>query len=474
MSVREVVEENGSTKHDRTRERLSLRAGVSLTDWLRFDSTTIGSNGGPTMKADRSGVYTLSDVFQDVSPAVEFDEAYVDVFLPSVDLRIGKQKVAWGKLDRFQPNDLINPFNYSDPFLQEEAERKIGVPALQASYYVPASVGAPAESRLTAVWVPQYVPYRFPLANCTVQNHAPDCNVERWFPPAALPPPTFTVPGDILGLPSGQSLTVPLALRVQNISQPAWRFNNSGVGLRYSALLQDVDLALYYFHGFDPQPAFHLQAIATGSSDLRDLMGQTVLSPVFKQIDSGGADFAAAFDRFTLRGEGAFVAGRAFPRDLSSLVSDPRQLKEALVEAFRQLQQGAGSAEVALPPSFAVRNAVEWGIGGDWVYAGYMLLLQVNQTDVIRNDVALLIKNVETRLLADLRKQFFSDTLLTQLVALQAIESDYTMLRPSLRYRLTDHIAADVGYLFIAGRSASLVGQYKHNEEAWVRLEYSL
>src|SRR5262249_29407598 len=46
LSIREVIEENGATKHERTLEQLRVRAAASLTNWLRFDSTTIGSNGG--------------------------------------------------------------------------------------------------------------------------------------------------------------------------------------------------------------------------------------------------------------------------------------------------------------------------------------------------------------------------------------------------------------------------------------------
>ena len=144
FSVREVIEENHATTHERTLEQLRVRAAASLTDWLRFDSTTTGTNGGPTLKSDRAGVYTWDDAFQDVSPAVDLEEAYFDVLLPSLDLRLGKQKVAWGKLDRTQPNDLINPLSYTDPFLQDEEERKIGVPALQASYYLPSTAGRPA------------------------------------------------------------------------------------------------------------------------------------------------------------------------------------------------------------------------------------------------------------------------------------------------------------------------------------------
>ena len=76
LSVREVIEENGATKHERTLEQLRVRAAVSLTEWLRFDSTTTAVNGGPTLKADRAGLYSWEDVFQDISPALDFEEAY--------------------------------------------------------------------------------------------------------------------------------------------------------------------------------------------------------------------------------------------------------------------------------------------------------------------------------------------------------------------------------------------------------------
>jgi hypothetical protein len=485
LSVREVLEENGSSPHERTLERLRLHAAASLADWLRFDSTTIGLNGGPTFLADRAGVYSWDNVFQDLSPAVDFDEAYFDLFLPSLDLRIGKQKVAWGKLDRTQPNDLVNPLAYTNPFLDEEAERKIGVPALQASYYLPAAALLPSESRLTAVWVPKYVPYRFSPGSCQIEDHASHCTVERWFPPALIPPTSFTVPAGLFRFPNGSlnpNIPVPLAFRTQNVSTPAWRFENSEAALRYSALVHDVDMALYYFHGFDAQPAFNLTAEAFAPPDLTNLSGLTTVSPKFHHIDSWGGDFAYAFDRFTVRGEGAFVSGRPFTRDLRVLISNPQQiagsLKYALCELAPQLcglpGPPSGHAAVALPPASVVHDAVEWGVGGDYVYEGYVLLLQLNQTDVLHNNVDLLIKDVETRLLANLRKSFLSDTVQTQLVAIHAIESDYSIIRPKIFYQFTDHIGGEVGYLFIAGRAHSVGGQYRRNDEGWVRAEYKL
>ena len=127
-------------------------------------------------------------------------------------------------------------------------------------------------------------------------------------------------------------------------------------------------------------------------------------------------------------------------------------------------RSGNSPVPVALPQSFAVRNAVEWGIGVDYTWQGYLLLLQVNQTDILHNDVDLLIKNVDTVLVGNLRKDFWHDDLTAQVIAVQALESGYTLLMPRLTYRFWDHFEARAGYLFIAGSQNSVIGQYKDNE----------
>jgi len=168
------------------------------------------------------------------------------------------------------------------------------------------------------------------------------------------------------------------------------------------------------------------------------------------------------------------VHNRPFARDIHNLVTDPAPLAPALAEALAKLAAGAGRAAVPLPNSYAVRDAVEWGAGVDYLYDGYLLLFQFNQTDVLANNVDLLIADTESRLLMNVRKSFFADTLHTQVVTLHAIESDYTLFRPRVTYDLTDHFAAEVGYLLIAGRRASVLGQYGRNDQGWLRLEYKI
>ncbi|MBI4517672.1 MAG: hypothetical protein HY699_17845 [Deltaproteobacteria bacterium] len=469
---REVFEENRATSHDRTQQTLRLRAAAEVTSWLRLDATTVGSNGGPTFKATKAGTFNLDDVFQDVSPAVEFEEAYLDARLDRFDLRLGKQKVAWGKLDRTQPNDLINPERFADPFLQEEDERKIGVPAVQASYYLPAADWLPQEMRFTAVWAPFYVPFRFPEVG------------ERWFPPTLTTTQEFFIPAGLVTLPGGQPLPVPIrvpvSFRAANSRTPALRFDNGDWGVRLAGIAGEADVALYYYHGFDVQPCFGLsaEAFAHPPADPRnplgfDITATTTLTPAFRQIDSWGADAAYPIGPFTIRAEGAYISGRPFNRDLRLLITDPRVLGPQIEQGLAAFLNGATRVPIDLGASFVTRDAVEWGMGADYSSNGYLLLLQLNQTDVLHNDAALLIKDVETRLLANVRKNFFNDDLQAQLIAVYGASSDYSVVLPRLTYRLTDALDVRLGYLFIAGRRSSVGGQYRRNDEGFVRLRYS-
>jgi hypothetical protein len=464
---RAVFEVDDDTPDDDPYTEALVRLRAPLLAGLRFESAVVGRYGGPTTNSTGAGVYTFDDVFQSRSPSLEVEEAFVDWSTAQLDLRVGKQKFSWGRLDRFQAIDVLNPERFNDPFLLEEDERKIGVPAVQASYY-PNIAADIEEPKLTLIWIPQYLPFRFSRPN------------ERWFPPAAVPPDTFSVPAGIFELPNGQPnppFDVPVGFRVHNSPPPSFRPQNSGYGARFGGFSHGVDFAFYYYHGFDSQPAFQLLAEALAEPATLPpfpftIAAETELRPVFRRIDAWAADAAYAWGPFTMRAEAAFIQGRAFSRDLRFLVDDPRQLAPQIRSAIGQFLAGADQVSIDLGESFARRDAVEWGIGADYTLSGYLFLLQVNQTDVIDNDVDLLIEDVETRLLANLRKKLLHDDLELQLIAQHAIESDYSVLLPRLTYRVWKGLELRCGYLFLAGRQSSTIGQYKHNDEAFVRLRY--
>jgi hypothetical protein len=457
LELREIARAERASPNELALEQLWLHGRYSIADSLAIDATVNTEHGGPATEQTKGGIYSYRTVFQSVSPSVQFESGFADLTLGPVDVRAGLQKFAWGKLDRIQPTDVLTPLRFADPFLLDEDERKIAIPALQAAYFLPRRDWIPEESRLTLVWIPQYVPYRFPLLG------------ERWFPPAAIPPSTFPIPPLMTSIPVG--------FRLENTGTPGFRMDNAGYAARVSGYSHGVDYAACYYHGFDRNPAFQLTAEASGLPApappfVRDVSALTELSPVFRTIDLVGGDAAYAWGDFTFRFEAAFVDGRPFSRDIRFLVSDPNELAPEIAHALGEIARGNSPVPVALPSSFAVRNAVDWGLGADYTWNGYSLLLQVNQTDILHNDVELLVRNVDTLLLGNLRKTFWHDDLTAQLIAIQAFESSYTLLMPRLTYRLWDHIEARAGYLFIAGSQNSVVGQYKNNDEAFFWLRY--
>ncbi len=71
---------------------------------------------------------------------VFLDEAYVDLYVGSFDIRVGKQIYAWGKADGLNPTDNLAVWDYSD-VLDTEDER-IGQVSIRADYYVDETTGS--------------------------------------------------------------------------------------------------------------------------------------------------------------------------------------------------------------------------------------------------------------------------------------------------------------------------------------------
>jgi hypothetical protein len=459
FETRQVFRVDRDTEHELNLQVLWAGARYEISDSILFELVLSLQNGGPATRSTRGGVYDIDDVFQSVSPAFEVQEAVLSFDHESFGLRVGQIKHSWGKLDRVQPNDVINPQRFADPFLLTEVERKIGVPSIELSYELPQRPWLPGGSRLTAVWVPRYVPYRMPRPN------------ERWFPPAATRASSFPVPGEFFGLPSDELIDVPVIFDTNNSSPPGFNLASSSYALRLTGHDGGVDYGLYYYHGYQTAPAFRLaaQAEAVDTNPL-GITGRTILSPIFRRVDTWGGDFAYSWDRIALRAELAYTTGRTFNRDLRFLIDDPSTLWPQIEKAIEEIDAGAEAVPIDLGRSAVARDTVQWGVGIDYEIEGYELLLQIDQTDVINNDESLLIDDFETTALADLRKTFLRGDLALRLVAVYGISSDYTLLLPRVTYRFRDHIETQLGYLHIAGRRSSLLGQYKDNDQGFIRL----
>ena len=74
--------------------RIDLAAEQKVLPGWRLRLSAIGLAGGLPVDG-HLGVFDLGHTFQNLSPSLEFDEAYVDWAGDQLGLRVGKQKFYW-------------------------------------------------------------------------------------------------------------------------------------------------------------------------------------------------------------------------------------------------------------------------------------------------------------------------------------------------------------------------------------------
>lgn len=170
------------------------------------------------------------------------DELWIEYQSPDWDLRMGNQLFTWGGMESVSPVDVINPRDYYEDIIDPE---KIGVPAVRFRW-----LGDNQD--LSAYYLPYFEPSMFP------EQHS-----------------FYSVGG---GLPS-------------DVPDP--RFANQWA-LRYFYGGEGFDLALSYFHGFEPTPLFDLSP-----------EGDAVVGTVFRS-DRFGIEITKVVGDLLLKGEAVY------------------------------------------------------------------------------------------------------------------------------------------------------------------------
>src|SRR5262249_40890500 len=157
-------------------------------------------------------------------------------------VRAGIQKFAWGKLDGLPPTDVLTPRDLHDPIVRDIEESKIGIPALQATYFLPPVERLDLhELRVTLVYVPLAVPPRLALLE------------ERWFPPSVnaqsvVPFPAAEPPQGLdLHLPVPVSATIPVDFHTLN-HRPPLQLDEGAIAVRLGGTAHGVDWDLSQYN----------------------------------------------------------------------------------------------------------------------------------------------------------------------------------------------------------------------------------
>ncbi|HTA76808.1 MAG TPA: DUF1302 family protein [bacterium] len=173
-------------------------------------------------------------------------EGYLTFHLGNVDLRLGKQIVAWGRTDGINPTDNLTPHDLTVQ-LPFDDDMRFGTTALKLDYYLD------SEMDLTLFTTPFFQPTKFPL------------------------PPTGYTYNQII---------------------PAQTLNNSEVGVRLNKTGGDYDWSVSYFRGYRLLPDVSLEGNNPASSQL---------NINYSQVDVVGADFAHNIEQYGVRAEVAYV-----------------------------------------------------------------------------------------------------------------------------------------------------------------------
>lgn len=426
--------------------------------------------GGPFV-GGHPGFNDWVHTFQNYSPAFEANEAWVDAHTSRADLRAGIQKFAWGKLDGVPPTDILNPRDFHDPFVQDVEERKIGIPALAASYY-PRDVDRLALHglRATLVYVPIAVPSRLPLL------------AERWFPPSTTATHPIVIPaavfGKVLGIPNFPApLHIPVSFRTMN-SRPPLRFDSGGIAVRLSGTLLESDWDVYHYTGpwtgpdLDIRPEVFVDAFDPTDLTRTRVHALAKLRQAHDMIHMDGGDFSTAVGAATVRGEIAWFDGQPYLRSNADLTS-PAEFRRLPIQRLTRTLLMKRHVRVDLGDIFVSRDAIEWGLGADYLVHGFLPLLQVNQIVLVEPAPTLLNANPETRLTGSVRRRFFDERIEAEVRGIYAVERSDWFIFPRISWFPRDDLRLRLGYLAIGGPPRSIFGQFKRNDEFVMEARYS-
>jgi hypothetical protein len=414
---------------DSVNEYPSLTGKIKLDttnpEW-RFHSWLEGGWDGTVQRPvqDHAIFKNYDHVYQSISPYLEFKEFYVTHTSGSLDLHAGIQRFAWGRLDEYPPNDLLNPWDYTHFLLKPLEDRKIGVPSLSATL-------DEAVWTYEAVWVPMFIPYRLPMPNERWAGISIASMIEQSVPDAEITP--------------------------QEPILPDRKIENSSVGFRVKRA-GDIEWALNLFHGYDPRPVFKTTSLSIIPQAMKINIDPGYV-PDFHKIIVIGMDAAAVEGDLSLRAEAAYTGDRYFNirSELWGYPTEPL-LGISLLNNFIEQKH----------------NTLDYGVGADYrMFEDGLLTVQAQQTLIFGNINQLYDHKTETLLWANIKIEWMNQKIETNLNVAYNPEHGDNMAKANIWYVFSDSWKAGITAITLEGPAQSIFGTYSRNDEVEAEIAYS-
>ena len=391
--------------------RLSDKAAFSAETWLRSFSFPTAARLTDLQYRDRRFVQPW---------ATELREAYVDLYgflLPNVDVRLGKQRIAWGTADKINPTDNLNPKDFEDPL---DFGRKLATNAARVTAYF-------------GDWSVEldYVPA---------------------FTPAVLPPPDWQ-------FGSTPSLPLPPGLRIvetQNVLHLPGRTAKDGanLGVKLAGNVAGYDVSASYAYVRDDMPL----ATALRFEPLSQTTGRLVSELAFPRLHVFGADMAGELAGVGLWAE---VAGFLPTEEVSTSVTLPTQ--QGLVTTQQTALAKELYVKYVVGADYTFTNGVY--VNGQFVHGFYGERGRDGLQDY-------LMLAAEKRFLHDEVKLRVG--LAAQTKKLSEIGDNYTWIAfPELSYYPSDNVELVLGGYTIHAKGETTLASFAGNDEVYVKMKVS-
>jgi hypothetical protein len=396
--------------------RLDLKIEVKPTEKAKFyGEIWLRSLGFPMVQSSAD----LVDKNK-VSPLnLDFREAFVDLYgflFNNLDIRIGRQRIAWGTADKLNPTDNLNPDDLEDIW---DFGRHLGSDALKASYYLKGYT-------FSLIYIPIFTPAVLPRGDLA----------------SALSPP--------MELPSG------LTLRKSNdtIIMPKNNLKEDSItGVKISKNFFGYDFSLSYVHGRDDLPlARKVTFTPTSTPSEVDIASELI----YPRMHIAGIDMAGAISDVGVWAEAAVF----FPEEIK-MTTDLSALGMGIQES------------IALDD----RPYIKYILGADYTFKNGIYINGQYLHGFVHEKGK---DNLEDYFMFGLEKKFLNDKLKITPISggieikdFKDIENNYALiLSPEIVYFPVDNAELTLGIRLINGKATTAFGRVKDKDELYFKVKY--
>ncbi len=338
-------------------------------------------------------------VAEDLRSQVELRDTYADFSIGDWDLRVGKQQTVWGEAIGVFIADAVNAKDYREFIL------------------------------------PSFDFMRRPHWGANLEYTHNDFHTEV----TGIPFPLFHLlarPG--YEFAATQNVPANVAVRVEEVRDPARTPNNGEIGGRVSYLYDGWDVAAFHLYAWDKFPVYY-RRIGPGA--------QVVYSPGRSRLPVTGSTFSKEFLGVVWRGEALYSAGKL-------LSTEDLRDRDGVVR----------------------RDTLDYLLGFNYNFAKKIdMNLQFIQRRVFNYGPTQLANERPEQSSVSLwiKTGYFDNRLEPEILVMSDVKRADMMIIPKVAYTFAGSWQAIVGYDFFEGKPSGPFGQYDRHDRAFVELKFT-